>query len=300
MRRCLPAESTRRPSRPSHRRWRRLHSRPPGTPPPSAQAEWEFRGRRPRKIFSHERGRTTGKRHEGEISGPGIGKSFTFMAKTAISGFRRLGRDGARIDRRARRQPSLRRPERRGCPTQGSWRPFVAISVSAPERSMVRRGVRIEEVGLTAKRATTGWPVEIPPSIPPAWFDKKSGAPSLPRRISSALASPESAGGGKTVADLDALDRVDRHKSARQFRVELAIDWRAPARRHILGHDLDDGADGGPCLADGIEIGLEKCRRLGIGAKERIFDAPRPNPNWRDRSCADPFARARRGSAPCR
>src|ERR1700730_3466759 len=60
-------------------------------------------------------------------------------------------------------------------------------------------------------------------------------------------------GGGETVADLDALDRVDRNKSACQFRVELAIDWRAPARRHVLGHDLDDSADGGPRLADASE-----------------------------------------------
>src|SRR5580700_6063571 len=37
---------------------------------------------------------------QGEISGPGIGKSFTFAAQTAISRFRRLGRDGARTDRR--------------------------------------------------------------------------------------------------------------------------------------------------------------------------------------------------------
>jgi hypothetical protein len=34
-----------------------------------------------------------------------------------------------------------------------------------------RRGVRIDEVGLTANRTTTSCPVEMPPRIPPAWFD---------------------------------------------------------------------------------------------------------------------------------
>ncbi len=53
-------------------------------------------------------------------------------------------------------------------PTQGSWRPLVEISVSLPKRSMVRRGVRIDDVGFTAKRATIGWPEEMPPRMPPA------------------------------------------------------------------------------------------------------------------------------------
>ena len=77
-------------------------------------------------------------------------------------------------------------------PTHGSWRPLVTISVSAPLLSMVRRGVRIDEVGLNATRATTGWPLEMPPRMPPAWFDRKLG-PVLPMRISSAFSSPDRA-----------------------------------------------------------------------------------------------------------
>src|SRR5436190_9321055 len=77
-------------------------------------------------------------------------------------------------------------------PTQGSWRPLVEISASCPNRSTVRRGVRIDEVGFTAKRATIGWPVEMPPRIPPALLDRNCGRPSLPIRISSALSSPVS------------------------------------------------------------------------------------------------------------
>ena len=50
---------------------------------------------------------------------------------------------------------------------------MVRMSVSAPLRSMVWRGDRIEEVGLTAKRATIGWPVEMPPRMPPALLARK-------------------------------------------------------------------------------------------------------------------------------
>jgi hypothetical protein len=73
-------------------------------------------------------------------------------------------------------------------PTHGSWRPLVTISVSAPCLSIVWRGVRIDEVGLTANRATIDWPVEMPPRMPPAWLDRNRGLPSGPMRISSALA----------------------------------------------------------------------------------------------------------------
>jgi polyhydroxyalkanoate synthase subunit PhaC len=51
--------------------------------------------------------------------------------------------------------------------------------------------LRIDEVGLTAKRATISWPVEMPPRMPPAWFDEKRG-PSVPIVISSAFSVPVS------------------------------------------------------------------------------------------------------------
>jgi hypothetical protein len=44
-------------------------------------------------------------------------------------------------------------------------------------------------VGLKATRTTTGWPVEMPPAIPPAWLAEKRG-PSLPGYIGSAFCSP--------------------------------------------------------------------------------------------------------------
>ena len=47
----------------------------------------------------------------------------------------------------------------------------------------------MELVGFTAKRTTMSCPVEIPPRIPPAWFDRNSG-PCGPMRISSAFPVP--------------------------------------------------------------------------------------------------------------
>ena len=81
-------------------------------------------------------------------------------------------------------------------PTQGSWRPLVMMSVSAPGRSTVWRGDRIDEVGFTAKRTTTGWPVEMPPSTPPALLERKR-VPLLPVRISSAFSSPDNSAAPK-------------------------------------------------------------------------------------------------------
>ena len=82
-------------------------------------------------------------------------------------------------------------------PTQGSWRPLVIRSTSRLSLVTVRRGVRIDEVGFTANRTTIGWPVEMPPSTPPAWLARKVGRPSLLARISSALSSPRSAAEAK-------------------------------------------------------------------------------------------------------
>ena len=76
--------------------------------------------------------------------------------------------------------------------------------------------------------------------------------------------------GGKAVADLDALDRVDAHQRAGEIAVELGIDRRAETRRHAFGHHLDHRAAGRARLAHAVEIFLEEFRLLGVGAEERI------------------------------
>lgn len=52
---------------------------------------------------------------------------------------------------------------------------MVITSVAEPSLRIDLRGVRIEEVGFTAKRTTTSCPVEIPPRMPPAWLEEYSG-----------------------------------------------------------------------------------------------------------------------------
>src|SRR5690242_16663353 len=60
-------------------------------------------------------------------------------------------------------------------------RPDVSISAGLPFRSIVRRGIRMLEVGLSASDTVTGWPLEIPPSTPPLLLERKpSGAISSP------------------------------------------------------------------------------------------------------------------------
>ena len=50
----------------------------------------------------------------------------------------------------------------------GSWRPVVTTSTTLPDVSSDGPGRRRLEVGFNAIEATTGWPVEMPPRMPPA------------------------------------------------------------------------------------------------------------------------------------
>ena len=71
---------------------------------------------------------------------------------------------------------------------------------------------------MTAKRATTGWPVEMPPRMPPAWLDRKRGAPSLPDAHLVGVLLAGERRGREAGADLDALDGVDPHQRRRRGR----------------------------------------------------------------------------------
>ncbi len=84
---------------------------------------------------------------------------------------RRSGRGGAGRRRRGRRPSSPRPPGAARRPTQGRGGPWCGCRPDGRASSREWRGVRIEEVGLSAARATTGWPVEMPPSTPPALLD---------------------------------------------------------------------------------------------------------------------------------
>ena len=101
-------------------------------------------------------------------------------------------------------------------------------------------------MGLTAKRATMGWPVEMPPRMPPAWLDRNTGLPIDFHLLAHAhlvgIVFAGHGGGGKAVADLHALDRVDAHQGAGQFIVQLGIDRRPQAGGNAFRHHFDDGA----------------------------------------------------------
>ena len=66
-------------------------------------------------------------------------------------------------------------------PTQGSWRPKVSTVVGSPARLMDALGVRMELVGLIAIDTRRSWPLEMPPSTPPALLlAKPAGVSSSP------------------------------------------------------------------------------------------------------------------------
>ena len=80
-------------------------------------------------------------------------------------------------------------------PTQGSWRPVVMTSTAAPLRSTVAPGRRRLEVGLKATDTSIGWPLEMPPRMPPAWLLAKPSGDirsrcSLPFWVTQAKPAP--------------------------------------------------------------------------------------------------------------
>ena len=178
-------------------------------------------------------------------------------------------------------------------PTQGSCRPLVAISVSSPRTSTVRLVCKIELVGLTAKRRTMSWPDEMPPSTPPAWFDRNWG-PSSPRRISSALSAPVMLAAAKPAPISTPFTALMLMIALAEIGVELVVDRRTEPGGNPLGHDLDHRARRIPALAQGLYIRRPQRRGVRIGAPERVFVGPVSSPNGIDRRVARRPGRARR------
>ena len=71
-------------------------------------------------------------------------------------------------------------------------------------------------------------------------------------------------------ADLDALDRVDRHQRGREIRVELAVDRSAQPGGHAARRHLHLGADGIARLADVLKMALPLRDRLRVGDPEIV------------------------------
>ena len=99
---------------------------------------------------------------------------------------------------------------------------------------MVFLGVRIDDVGLTEKRTTMSWPVEMPPRMPPAWFEENTG-PSVTHGDFVGIRLTREARCCHAFADFDALDGVDRHHGGGKIGIEFAIDRGAETRRVHCG-----------------------------------------------------------------
>ncbi len=146
--------------------------------------------------------------------------------------------------------------------------------------STVFRGVRIDEVGLTAKRTTIGWPVEMPPQNAAGVVGEKArpAVVAHPHLVGVILARKH--GGRKTRADLDPLHRVDAHQRAGKIGVKLGVNRRAQAGRHALRRSP------------------RRSRQPTIPACARHRGSPRnPGPPWhRDRrtDCGPPRPNPRR------
>ena len=123
--------------------------------------------------------------------------SASLAAQTAMPAFRRPGRAGADNGPQSRTPPWPRRSARPGCRRTGRGGLWWKSRYRGHSGRRCGAGLRIDEVGLTAKRATIDCPVEMPPRMPPALLDRNTGLPSLPMRISSAFSSPESAAAPK-------------------------------------------------------------------------------------------------------
>src|SRR5690606_28548804 len=96
---------------------------------------------------------------------PGVGR-----AGTRLSAFWARWRSAWSISTRASIASAIGAAR---MPTHGSWRPRVWMTVGSPAMFTERRGLRMLEVGLIASETRIGWPVEMPPSTPPARLPTK-------------------------------------------------------------------------------------------------------------------------------
>ena len=116
-------------------------------------------------------------------------------------------------------------------PTQGSWRPLVTISVSSPVRGD-RPARRQDRRGRLDREAhddvLPGGDAAEDPARMVRREDRARPGPCGSRRRSRSRSAPPRA---MPVADLDPLDRVDRHHRRGEVGVELAVDRRAEPRR---------------------------------------------------------------------
>jgi len=114
----------------------------------------------------------------------------------------------------------------------------------------------------------------MPPSIrPPGWCAADPVLAAIDLVVRRGTAPP---GGGKPVADLDSLDRVDAHQGSRQPAVQppVPVHVAAQARRQPVADDLDHAAERVPVLAGLVDLDLHGGAGRGIQAADRIAVHP--------------------------
>ena len=146
-----------------------------------------------------------------------------------------------------------------------SLRSYAALSGCFVSRLIDSSGLRSVLIGFFAARTTSGWPLVMPASRPPALFVGRT-KPRLGvsrcalvelNRIVNFRARPP--GRFEAQADFDAFDRLHRHHRLRQAAVELAIPLgvRAQAERQPFDAHFDDAAQRVAFLAGGVDQLLE-------------------------------------------
>ena len=78
--------------------------------------------------------------------------------------------------------------------------------------------------------------------------------------------------GEESVADLDALDRLDAHEGGSELRVESAVPVHvgAEAGRNAVGEHLDDAAERVAVLVGGVDLGDHEGAGRGVEAAQRV------------------------------
>ena len=111
----------------------------------------------------------------------------------------------------------------------------------------------------------------MPPSVPP---ERPLTPPDPVVGRDDLVVRQRARGGGEreTVADLDALDRLDAHQRAGEPRVEAAVPVhvRAEARRQAVHDDLDDAAEGVAVLVGLVDRGDHRLAGVGVQAADRV------------------------------
>jgi chorismate synthase len=124
-------------------------------------------------------GRSSARETAARVAAGGVARAVlaALVPGLAIAGY--MVQMGPRAIDRARFDPGEVEQNPFWCPdaaTAAAWAEdldgYRKAGSSIGAVSMLRRGVRIEDVGLTAKRTTTSCPVEMPPRMPPAWFER--------------------------------------------------------------------------------------------------------------------------------